>query len=102
VTTLVSRLFLLLSAISLVAACFALWQSLRVLFAVARSALPESARSEATRETPGRSATEPVGFEPSGRLSCVHCGVNNDVDALFCKRCGNPLEAALEKRGSES
>jgi hypothetical protein len=30
------------------------------------------------------------------RMACAGCGVSNDSDATFCKRCGSPLKASSD------
>jgi uncharacterized paraquat-inducible protein A len=98
----ISRLFLLLSAISLVAACFAVWQSLRVLFSVARSPLPKKVLSETARDIAERAVAEPGEGLPHGRVACTSCGASNESDAHFCKRCGTLVEPSSNAKGPKS
>ena len=63
---------------------------------VAGADVSSSAGASAKVEAP---ADEPEGEGPdeprvSPMLTCVGCGLANDTDAHFCKRCGARLEAA--------
>ncbi len=40
---------------------------------------------------------------PTSRLTCAKCGVSNEPDATFCKKCGSPLsQAPAEEKSSAS
>jgi hypothetical protein len=42
-------------------------------------------------------AATPSGASAQGRRGCSRCGTVNDVDARFCKQCGNALRELAEK-----
>lgn len=101
-TTMISRLFLLLSAISLVGACFAVWQSFRVLWSVARSKLPKDALTGPARDIAEEAADKQGECVPDGRMACAGCGASNESDAHFCKRCGALIEPSSNAKGPKS
>ena len=39
-------------------------------------------------------AAKPSGADQGARLDCPDCGVDNEADAVFCKKCGHKLGGA--------
>jgi hypothetical protein len=40
----------------------------------------------------------PPVVDPSGAVPCRHCGIGNEHNRRFCRRCGNPLAVVVEER----
>lgn len=58
--------------------------------------------AEAGTSDPGPAPVE-AAREPAsvgGRLVCVKCGTENDNDATFCKRCGEPMQDDRDGSGA--
>src|SRR5260221_7258733 len=75
----------------------------RLLRAVDEDLAPLRAKAQAYLDQQlGRpsAATGPAaatGAEAKGKRACPACMLDNDVDAVFCKKCGTNLDAAKER-----
>jgi len=53
-------------------------------------------------EPPDASAAAGGEGETSPQRTCAGCETDNDADAVFCKKCGKPFDAAASESAAES
>ena len=52
---------------------------------------PASAPEPAPKDGASKSKSKSKSKSPEAQRDCASCGVSNDLDAEFCKKCGKPL-----------